>query len=66
MVFRIVLLASMVFLMAGCVGAVKLRHPTTKEEVTCGPYALKFGIGHQELERCLDDYQRQGYVRVPD
>jgi hypothetical protein len=25
---------------------------------------VKFGIGYQELERCLDDYQRQGYQRA--
>jgi hypothetical protein len=33
---------------------------------TGGPYALKFGAGVAELERCLGDYQRQGFVRVPD
>ena len=29
----------------GCTGSAKLRHPTSKQEVTCGPYALKFGMG---------------------
>jgi hypothetical protein len=48
------------------VNSVKLRHAATGQEVKCGPYALKYGAGVQELERCLDDYQRQGYVRVPD
>jgi hypothetical protein len=53
-------------LLTGCVGAVKLRHPGTKQEVVCGPYALKFGAGVAELDCCLDDYQRHGYERVPD
>jgi hypothetical protein len=53
-------------LLAGCVGSVKLRHPGTKHEVTCGPYAFMFGHGVDNLNRCLDDYQRQGYERVPD
>jgi hypothetical protein len=44
---------------------VKLRHPTTKQEVKCGPYAFMFGHGVDNLNRCLDDYQRQGYERVP-
>jgi hypothetical protein len=52
--------------LAGCVGSVKLRHPTTKQEVKCGPYAFMFGHGVDNLNRCLDDYQRQGYERVPD
>jgi hypothetical protein len=51
--------------LAGCVGSVKLRHPTTKQEVKCGPYAFMFGHGVDNLNRCLDDYQRQGYERVP-
>jgi hypothetical protein len=52
--------------LARCVGSVKLRHPTTKQEVKCGPYAFMFGHGVDNLNRCLDDYQRQGYERVPD
>jgi hypothetical protein len=51
--------------LTGCVGSVKLRHPTTKQEVKCGPYAFMFGHGVDNLNRCLDDYQRQGYERVP-
>jgi hypothetical protein len=50
----------------GCTGSARLRHPTSKQEVTCGPYALKFGMGLEEFKRCMDDYQRQGYERVPD
>jgi hypothetical protein len=51
---------------AGCTGSAKLRHPTTKQDVTCGPYALKLGMGLNEMNRCLDDYQRRGYQRVPE
>lgn len=57
---------AMATLITGCVGAVTLRHPGTGRTVTCGPYALKFGVGGDQLNRCLDDYQRQGYERVPD
>ena len=63
---RLALVGVAALLLSGCVGGVKLRHPTTKQEVQCGPYAIRFGIGYQELERCLNDYQRQGYERVPD
>jgi hypothetical protein len=52
--------------LSGCVGGVKLRHPATGQEATCGPYALKYGIGYNELDRCLNDYQRQGYQRVAE
>ena len=51
--------------LAGCVGSVKLRHPTTKQEVKCGPYWFAWGHGVDNLNRCLDDYQRPGYERVP-
>jgi hypothetical protein len=52
--------------LAGCVASVKLRHPKTGQEVTCGPYAFAFGTGVDNLNRCLDDFQRQGYERAPD
>jgi hypothetical protein len=51
---------------AGCVGSVKLRHPATKQEVTCGPFAIMGGRGVDNLRGCIDDFQRQGYERVPD
>jgi hypothetical protein len=60
------MLLAVILLLAGCVGGVKLRHPATKQEAQCGPYAIKFGLGYQELERCLNDYQRQGFERVPE
>jgi hypothetical protein len=33
---------------------------TTGKEVECGPYAFMLGHGVDNLNRCLDDYQRQG------
>lgn len=58
--------AALALLLAGCVSGVTLRHPTSGQTVKCGPYALKYGVGYQELDRCLDDYQRQGYQRAPE
>jgi hypothetical protein len=55
------------FILVGCMtSGATLRHPTTGQTVKCGPYMLKFSLGYKDLERCLDDYQRQGYERVPD
>jgi hypothetical protein len=64
--FALVMIVSVAVIVSGCTGSAKLRHPTTQKEATCGPYALKFGMGLSEFKRCMDDYQRQGYERVPD
>jgi len=60
-------LAVVAVALAGCYGirAVTLRNQETQQTVTCGPYRRAFGMGYQEMDRCLDDYQRQGFVRVP-
>lgn len=55
---------------AACTDAIKLRNPATGATAQCGPYMLE-GLGQpasvaQRETRCLDDYERQGYVRVPD
>lgn len=52
-----------------CTDSVKLRNPTTGATAECGPY-MNEGMGQpasvaQREARCLDDYQRQGFVRVP-
>lgn len=58
-----------VLLLAGCsTEAVYLKHPNGSV-VQCGPYDTTVA-GHEVMaamrERsCLDDYQRQGFVRVP-
>jgi hypothetical protein len=50
--------------------AVTMRHPTTGQTVTCGPYAAAGPIRSQTLgeqERiCIEGYEKQGYQRVPD
>ena len=40
---------------------VHLRNPTTEQTAQCGPFLADLG----EPRACLDDYQRQGFVRVP-
>jgi hypothetical protein len=62
---NIALIVGLALSLTSCmVGAVSVRHPVTMEEATCGPYFLKFGIGHDQQKSCLADYYRQGYVRV--
>jgi hypothetical protein len=43
-----------------------MKNPATGQVVACGPYYIG-GMGVQAAaERgCIEDYQRQGYVRVP-
>lgn len=61
-------------LLAGCgstiIDAVYLQHPNTSDRVQCGPYTGRSAIYAQirinEQRGCVDDYQRAGYVRVPD
>jgi hypothetical protein len=54
--------------LVGCSETVKLRNPATGETATCGPYMLD-SVGSdsqaQREARCISDYQRQGYQRVP-
>jgi hypothetical protein len=47
---------------------VYFRNPATGQVVACGPYKLMGTSGppSSNAERsCIDDYQRQGFVRVP-
>ncbi len=65
-----IMLAMGCFLLVGC-GATEtviLSHPETRQKVECGPYAY---LGHSSkglvfLRACVEDYQRQGYERVPE
>jgi hypothetical protein len=63
---RVGLMGVAALLLTGCVGGVTLRHPGTGVTATCGKRPLMWGVGYMEHERCLDDYQRQGYQRVPE
>lgn len=60
-------------LLVGCAADVKVRHPQTGQVAICEGGYYKLGLlgmaNHtaKELQmRCLDDYQRQGYERVPE
>ena len=44
---------------------VRLRNPQTAEIAQCGPYgAMSAQTATAERERCISDYQRQGYERI--
>jgi hypothetical protein len=63
-------IAALVLLCAvltGCSSAIQLRHPDGRT-AQCGPYHVGAGMQYQLAQRearCLDDYERQGFVRVP-
>lgn len=58
-------------LLGGCFSmvSVRLRHPTIGTTVQCGPYSYvpaTQDVAVASMTRCIDDYQKQGYVRVPE
>jgi len=73
-VARVALLWSVV--VVGCSGnayqasyeTIYLRNSTTGQVVACGPYKSTETSGAASASaerRCIDDYQRQGFVQVP-
>lgn len=58
-------------IVVGCVqtDTAYMKDPTTGKVVACGPYNIGQRFGGEygaTLERgCIDDYAKQGYVRVP-
>lgn len=65
------LLIAMTLLLGGCtyIGSIKMKNKTTGETVQCGAYFVLWGNGglaQNSMNRCLDDYKQQGYVRIPD
>lgn len=64
------LIIPMFVLLVGCMSdTVHLRHPQTGVQVQCGPYeetGMTAQIAESERERCIQDYQRQGYERVKE
>ena len=65
-------LLAVLSLLSACAEDVRLRNPATGEIATCkGGYYSHGLIGmanqtDKDLQmRCLDDFERQGYVRVP-
>ncbi len=68
-----IILVALAFLVAACAftGVVYLKNPQTGQTVQCGPYTRYGNIpaaqeaSIMDLRRCVGDYQRQGYERVP-
>lgn len=61
------LIVTLCLALGGCTAGIQLRNPSTGALASCGPYMLE-GFGQpssvaQREARCLDDYQRQGFVR---
>jgi hypothetical protein len=47
---------------------VHLKNPQTGQEVTCGPYPfypLRASAGAQQESQCIQDFERQGFLRQP-
>jgi hypothetical protein len=47
---------------------VYMRHPQTGQTAVCGPYnsdPVTASVSAERESRCITDYQRQGYERVP-
>ena len=71
---KIVLTCVVAGLIAGCAtsSTVRLQHPETGDIIQCGPFRASGNIpaGEQtvlaELRYCIEDFQRQGYERLPD
>jgi len=67
MKYLIMLMA--VEILAGCTHTTSLKHPDTGETVQCGPYpssGLAAEGGAIREAKCIDDFQRMGYVRQSD
>jgi hypothetical protein len=65
-------IAALILLLAGCTWPVKLRNPATCETVRCGPYFIQGGRfadgdarAKARVARCVADFERQGFERVP-
>ena len=42
-----------------------MKNPSTAEVAACGPYYRELGIQMAAEQRCIEDYARRGYTRVP-
>ena len=65
----LLLVGSITVALFGCTSAVTLRHPQTGTAAKCGPYYSLGGYYNAATIRertCVQDFQRQGYERVPD
>jgi hypothetical protein len=61
-----VMFVGFVTTVTGCQSdSVRLRHPQTGQIAQCGPYgSYSSQTAAKERERCIVDYQEQGYQRV--
>jgi hypothetical protein len=64
--YRYLLLAALI--LPGCSSAIIMRHPDGRE-ANCGNYvflspAVSAGIPARE-HQCISDFEKQGFVRVP-
>lgn len=60
------MLVGVLTIVMGCQSdSVRLRHPQTGEIAQCGPYgSYSSQTAAKERDRCIRDYQEQGYQRV--
>ena len=42
-----------------------MKNPATGEVAACGPYYRELSIQMATEQRCVEDYARLGYTRVP-
>jgi hypothetical protein len=55
--------------LGGCTQSIVMRNPTTGATAKCGPYLLTTAQRYASTVReslCVEDFQRQGYVRTGD
>jgi hypothetical protein len=67
---KILYLALILTTVTGCVSAdpVTLRHPTSGQITKCPGYSTApalAAVSETQQRNCVQDYQRQGYERVP-
>jgi len=61
-------LLGVLVLLGSCTEPVKMRNAATGEIASCGPYKNGIITGAWAAERearCISDYQRQGFERMP-
>jgi hypothetical protein len=67
---RLIRAALIGILISGMVGCstkpILMRNPQTGEIMKCGPYYPGGGLGYRRERDCIQDFQRQGWERVPE
>ena len=59
------LLLLLPFVISGCTETVRMHHPDGRL-ATCGSYPIGVMVQGAQRERaCIDDYARQGFLRMP-